>query len=57
MSAQIKDPKLDVWMEVTLVLDPAEYRLIRDHARLESKNVSEFVTKLIHQFIDEDIGK
>ena len=48
---------LDAWVEVKVVLDPAEYRLIRDHASLENKNVSEFIATLIRKFIDEDLNK
>ena len=44
-------------MEIKFVLEPAEYRLIRDHACLENKNVSEFVAQLIRKFIDEDLSK
>ena len=56
-TTKFKSTSPDAWMEIKFVLEPAEYRLIRDHACLENKNVSEFVAQLIRKFIDEDLSK
>lgn len=47
----------DVWMEVKIVLEPAEYHLLRGYAKKNSQSVSELIQKRTRDFIEAEIKK